>query len=188
MPRLMVVEAHSRKLREFVRRLARRVFSDMDAYWVERGLEWDPRWAKTLVLLVDDVPVGFDQVYVWPCCGLMLGVHHYAAVDPEYQGRGYGRLLIASGEEVLEEMGAEVFAATLSSRNIASRRMLESLGYSVMEWRVVEEQTCSDALEELMYVTGGYGDDLVALKGVGCPPKDPFEAMKEWCKGASAGV
>ncbi len=181
MAELVVVEAEGR-LRRFVVELARRSFGELDAEWVARGLEWDRRWARTLVLLVDGEPVGFDQVYVWPCCGVMMGVHHYAAVVPGARGRGYGKLLIASGEEVLEEMGAEVFAATLSSGNRASRAMLEALGYRVLGWREVEKATCRDVVEELLYVTGGYGDDLVALKTAGCPWGDPLAVLGARCE------
>ncbi len=180
MAELVVVEAEGR-LRRFVVELARRSFGELDAEWVARGLEWDRRWARTLVLLVDGKPVGFNQVYAWPCCGVTLGVHHYAAVVPEARGRGYGKLLIASGEEVLEEMGADVFAATLSSRNRASRSMLEALGYHVLGWSEVGEATCESIVEELLYVTGGYGDDLVALKTAGCPWRDPLTLLGARC-------
>ncbi|AEM37926.1 GCN5-related N-acetyltransferase [Pyrolobus fumarii 1A] len=173
--RLEVVEAEG-ELKDFVRKLAYELFGS-EGYWVEVGLEWDRRWVRTLVLLVDGEPVGFNQVYVWPCCDdkLMLGVHHYAGVRPEFQGRGYGKILIASGEEVLEELGAEVFAATLRADNTASRRMLESLGYDVMTWDDLRRKLGNEITEDILYVTGGYTDDLVALKTGCCPWRDPVE-------------
>ena len=172
---LMVVDAEGR-LRDFVVDLAYRLFGS-EGYWVEVGLDWSKRWARTLVLLEDGEPVGFTQVYVWPCCGTMLGVHHYIGVVESKQGRGYGKLLLASGEEVLEDMGARVFAATLSSSNMRSRRMLESMGYTILAWIEAERLLGEECVEELEYVTGGYTDDLVALKAAGCPPRDILEAL-----------
>jgi GNAT superfamily N-acetyltransferase len=172
---LAVVEARGR-LKHFVVELAYRLFGE-EGYWVEVGLSWSRRWARTLVLLEDGEPVGFNQVYVWPCCGTILGVHHYVAVDPSRWGRGYGKLLIAAGEEVMEEMGAELFAATLRADNKRSRGMLEAMGYTILSWREVEERYGPVCLDELMYVTGGYTDDLIALKAVGCPPPDPREKL-----------
>jgi len=171
-----VVEADSR-LRRFVVRLARRLFGE-EAYWVEAGFRWEPRWVRTLVLLVDDKPAGFNQVYVWPCCGLMLGVHHYIGVEPGLQGRGYGKVLLASGEEVLVEMGAEVFAATLRAGNVRSRRMLESMGYRVYSWEELERLLGDEVVDELGYATGGYTDDLVALKDASEPWRDPIELLR----------
>ncbi len=172
---LEVVEARGR-LRDFVVRLAYELFGG-EGYWVEVGLGWSRRWARTLVLLEDREPVGFAQVYVWPCCGAMLGVHHYVGVVPSRWGRGYGKLLIASGEEVMDEMGAEVYSATLSASNARSRGMLEAMGYRVMWWNEAEKLLGRECVEELEYVTGGYTDDLVALKPGGCPPRRLEEAL-----------
>ena len=172
---LEVVEV-KRKYRDFVVRLAYRLFGQ-EGYWVEVGLGWSRRWARTLVLLEDGEPVGFTQVYVWPCCGTMLGVHHYVAVMPSRWGRGYGKVLIASGEEVMEEMGAEVFSATLRASNTRSRRMLESMGYQVMSWDEAARIFGDACVDELQYVTGGYTDELVALKPAGCPSKRLEDAL-----------
>ncbi len=175
--RLEVVEARGGRLRRFVVELAYEAFGE-EGYWVEVGLSWSRRWARTLVLLEDGEPVGFNQVYVWPCCGTMLGVHHYVAVRRDRRGRGYGKVLVASGEEVMEEMGAEVFAATLRASNEASRRMLEEMGYTLMTWEEAEERLGPACVEDLMYVTGGYTDDVVALKPAGCPPRGIREALR----------
>ena len=174
---LVVVEALMPRLRRFVVELAYEAFGE-EGYWVEVGLSWSRRWARTLVLLEDGEPIGFNQVYAWPCCGTILGVHHYVAVRGDRRGRGYGKVLVAAGEEVLDEMGGKVYAATLRASNMASRRMLEEMGYRVMAWSEAEEELGAVCVDELMYVTGGYTDDLVALKPGGCPPRSLREALR----------
>ncbi len=178
-----VVEADE-KLRRYVVDLAYRLFGD-EAYWVEAGFRWEPRWVRTLVLFIGGTPVGFNQVYVWPCCGLMVGVHHYVGVEPRFQGRGYGKVLIASGEEVLEMMGAELFAATLRAWNTRSRRVLESMCYTILSWDKLVEVLGEGIVSDLEYATGGYTDDLVALKYAKESWRDPIQVLASRSAGRS---
>ncbi|MEM0472445.1 MAG: hypothetical protein DJ555_03810 [Desulfurococcaceae archaeon] len=108
--------------------------------------------------------VGQSVVYRLDLGSRVLGVIYYIAILPRYRGRGYGRVLLASAEEVLSMRGVDYFVATISGDNSPSIALFQSMGYSVYSWGEVSKVCGYRAMETLRMETCGYEDDLVAIK------------------------
>lgn len=103
-------------------------------------------------------PVGVGVFYRVP--GTEIGVIYYVAVLPRYRGRGIGRTIVASIEQLLSFEGTEVFIATTRVDNVASRDMLSNLGYI----EVFIDNLSDDLREIVTMMTCGYEDDLLYVK------------------------
>lgn len=91
---------------------------------------------------------------------ISAGVIYYVGVLPRYRGRGVGKIVVASIEEILSLRRASVFLATTRSNNIASRKMLKDLGYLEIDLDVIDE----GAREAVVMLSCGYEDDLLYVK------------------------
>jgi len=89
-----------------------------------------------------------------------LGVVYYVVVRDVFRGFGYGKVLVSSIEELLSWEGVKYFIATARKTNKPSISMLRSLGYVVMEFTEL-----NDLIEVIRYVTCGYDDDVLMIKG-----------------------
>ncbi len=75
-----------------------------------------------------------------------------------------GKILVASLEELLENMGAEIFVASTSEHNIVSRNLFKNMGYSELTWESVEELLGSEEARALEMASCSYEDDVVMVK------------------------
>jgi len=110
------------------------------------------------LIAYEEEPVGVGVFYRVP--STWIGVIYYVAVLPRYRGRGIGRAIVASIEQLLSFEGAEVFIATTRVDNVASRDMLSSLGYI----EVFIDDLSDDLREIVRMMTCGYEDDLLYVK------------------------
>lgn len=136
-------------------------------------------FAADLYLSNDNRLVGQGVVYIAILTDLSLGVVYYIAVEREYRGRGLGKVLLASLEEILAENGADLFLATTSSSNTASRRLFKSLGYEEFFWRDLYRSVGEEETEILRMITCGYEDDVLFVKEERRSSKDLFEVLRE---------
>lgn len=93
-----------------------------------------------------------------------IGVIYYVYVKREHRGRGLGKVLVASLEELLENMGAEILIASTRGHNIASRRLFNSMGYSELTWENVEELLGGEKARALEMASCSYEDDIIMVK------------------------
>lgn len=145
----------------------RRNCSDIVRNVLEIAMSWFHSYYATSCIDMDvcRVAVAYDSgvagigvFYTIP--KLSIGVVYYIAVLPEYRGRGIGKALLASIEEILSYDDIEVFIATTRRENTASRRMLIDLGYIEVDLENIDR-----ALEEtITMMTCGYEDDLLYVK------------------------
>lgn len=112
---------------------------------------------RTVVVYEDGV-AGVGLFYLVP--RLNTGVIYYVSVLPRHRGRGIGKAIVVSIEEILGYEGVEVFIATTRRDNVASRRMLRDLGYTEIELKDLG----SDLEELVTMMTCGYEDDLLYIK------------------------
>jgi len=56
---------------------------------------------------------------------------YYVAVDPAFQGKGYGREIMAHAEAWLAEMGVPKIELMVRSENTAVQRFYEAIGYNI---------------------------------------------------------
>jgi len=119
-----------------------------------------------LVLEYNGLPVGSAIGYPAGSRGgrVALGVIYYVYVRPRSRGRGLGKVLVASLEELLSDMGASLYVASTREDNWSSQRMFESLGYKVFKWWELEEEVGSEALEALEAAACMYEDEIVMIK------------------------
>ena len=130
-------------------------------YYAEAAVR---RGVATCLVLVDDGrAVGTAIVYIVDAV-LRVGVIYYVAVDPSKRGCGYGKILLASAEEVLEERGCRVFVATTTEDNDAALRLFRSMGYEAIHLDELG-RICPECLDNVLRATCGYEDDVLLYKG-----------------------
>jgi len=141
-----------------------------------------------LVAKVNGKPAGAAIYYRVRGDGRSIGVIYYVAVLREYRRMGLGRILVASAEEALG--GVDVYVATTTESNVASRRLFSSMGYKVESWDALEAEASPAVAEALYLAACAYEDDIVmykeawrgALKGLGAAAlKAAHEAWDEVC-------
>jgi len=142
---------------------------------VSRALNpWNAYYAKSAVesgvasfatLLIDGVPRGCSVFYTLDTDPI-VGVVYYIAIDPPLWGRGLGKVLLASTEELLELRGSRLFVATTREDNVASRALFSSMNYA--EKRLDELYAESPrAAENLVRALCSFEDDVVMYRGAG---------------------
>ena len=117
-----------------------------------------------LVALAEGRPAGSVVYYTVETPHARIGVVYYVAVLPRYRGLGLGRILVASAEEVMR--GSDVYVATTSESNVASRRLFHSMGYRVESWISLERRLGPAPREVLEMAACAYEDDVVMYKEV----------------------
>ncbi len=125
---------------------------------------------------------GVEVFYNASIDGMKACIHYYVVVARGWRGMGIGKVLVLSAEELCR---ADVYLATTTWENMASRRMFQSLCYEEHAWDEIEEAYGWDAVSELVKLTCGYEDDLVLVK----PGKNMEELLKALeRRGAPKGV
>ncbi len=117
--------------------------------------------ALGLVLRVNGRDAGSVIYYKVTLPSLSIGVIYYVVVKSKYRGMSYGKILVASAEELLQPV--DMVVATISGGNKASIAMFESMAYRLYSWE--ELDSVNSGLSEVIYrVTCSYEDDIVAIK------------------------
>lgn len=148
-----------------------RDFSSLDVIRASMG-RWHHHFARSvkdyggvvLDLIFRGKTVGQSVVYAVDLGYSVLGVIYYIAILPGYRGRGLGKILLASAEEVLSDMKSEHLLATISGDNEASLKLFGEMGYQLYSWDQISNRCGKGVAEVIRMITCGYEDDVVALK------------------------
>lgn len=62
------------------------------------------------------------------------------AVYPEYRGRGFGRALLVTAEDIARDLGKRGLSVTVADSNIGARRLYERQGYAERARRAMVKQ------------------------------------------------
>ena len=135
--------------------------SPWNAYYARSAVESGV--ASYAALLLDSQTVGcavFYHLETRP----RIGVVYYIAIHPSVQGRGLGKVLLASVETLLEMRGCSIFVATTREDNAASRALFRSMNY--VEERIDSIYHLSPrAAENMVRALCSFEDDLVMYRG-----------------------
>ncbi len=115
------------------------------------------------VIALDRNVVGVGVFYKVDLKPYAIGVIYYVAVDERYRGRGIGKMIVSSIEELLNSNSLGYYIASTRSSNISSRKMLQDLGY--ME--IYLDNLDSDIREVIIQAVCAYEDDILSIKPVG---------------------
>ncbi|MEM2512452.1 MAG: GNAT family N-acetyltransferase, partial [Ignisphaera sp.] len=110
------------------------------------------------VIAYEDGVSGVGVFYTIP--RLSIGVIYYVAVLSKFRGRGTGKAIVVTIEELLSYEGVDVFMATTRSSNLASRNMLRDLGYI----EVMLSNLANEVEDLITMMTCGYEDDVLYVK------------------------
>jgi len=155
-------------------------FNSLDVIRASMG-RWHHQFARSvgglgglvLDLVISGRVVGQSVVYTLDLGSGVFGVVYYIAVLPQYRGRGLGKILLASSEEVLADMSSEYLMATISEDNISSMKLFGSMGYQLYRWDHIAGECGWKAAELIRMATCGYEDDIAAVKSANGPPALP---------------
>jgi len=114
------------------------------------------------VIALDRDVVGVGVFYKVDLKPYAIGVIYYVAVDERYRGKGIGKMIVASIEELLNSDSLGYYVASTRSSNIGSRRMLQDLGYI----EVYLDDLDSDLYEAILQAVCAYEDDILSIKPV----------------------
>jgi ribosomal protein S18 acetylase RimI-like enzyme len=117
-----------------------------------------------VIIRVNGVDVGSAIGYTAEGSMLTVGVIYYVYIRRSYRGSGFGKVLVASMEELLEGKGSRVYVASTTRDNIESQRLFKSLGYRVLEWSIAESELGYDVVEALEAIACMYDDDIIMVK------------------------
>lgn len=135
--------------------------------FIEKSMSWFHSYYATsciesgvcrALIAYDSGVVGVGVFYV--VHEIYVGVIYYIAVSPRHRGRGVGKIVLASIEEILDSENTKIFIATTKRENIASRKMLIDLGYE----EIGMEKISKDLEEVITMMTCSYEDDLLYVK------------------------
>ncbi len=115
---------------------------------------------RAVVCRDKDAIVGVGVFYIVETKPMRIGVIYYVAVEKDSRGRGIGKAIEVSIEELMDMEGIELYIATTRLDNIASRKMLKELGYS----EILLEDLDDDVREIIEEVTCAYEDDVLYIK------------------------
>lgn len=95
----------------------------------------DSRWQDILLLQDEEKIVG----YFWPYMILeeeRIGVKkkwrvHMFGIDPEFQGKGWGKKLLGAGLEYLKRSGARAVELTVDQENVPAVELYKSFGFKM---------------------------------------------------------
>ncbi len=149
------------------------VMGERDSYYALEALN-TVEGSVGLVLEHDGRVVG--AVAAYPARGEgeapLLGVIYYVAVYPKYWGRGYGKILVASAEEILEDsVDVDLFVSTIDSSNERSISLFKSLDYRVYGLEEASSKWGWSPVLGLLHAACSYEEDLIALKGISIDEK-----------------
>ncbi len=114
------------------------------------------------VIALDRDVMGVGVFYKIGLKPYSIGVIYYIVVDEYYRGRGIGKIILSSIEELLESESLGYYIASTRSSNISSRKMLQDLGY--ME--IYLDNLDSDIREVIIQAVCAYEDDILSIKPV----------------------
>jgi L-amino acid N-acyltransferase YncA len=107
---------------------------DAEPLSAEEAKEWWDAHARRTVTLVatDDTGiVGWARLLPWRQRGFEI-VEDLVYVDPVYQRRGVGRILLAQLIEAARDSGCRTIVASVAADNRAGLRLHQSLGFEVV--------------------------------------------------------
>ncbi len=106
--------------------------------WRRARLQNPPPRTCTLVVEVDDGPIGFADL--GPALGLGGAGEVYAIyLDPDHWGRGHGRELMAAAVDRLVRLGCGEAVLWVIEENLRARRFYEAAGWADDGARRIEE-------------------------------------------------
>lgn len=152
----IVGKRYANLVEEIVSELLGKYHGYYAAYSLETGI-------ALAALLEDCGDIRGVEVFYETSIGVTkLCVHYYIVVRRAFQGRGYGKILVASVEEYCGS--SKFFIATTTSDNIRSIRLFESLGYKRYTFEDIEELIGEDEAYELVKATCSFEDDIFLVK------------------------
>ncbi|MEM0260985.1 MAG: GNAT family N-acetyltransferase [Sulfolobales archaeon] len=117
-----------------------------------------------LILSSERRLVGQGVFYKIATPEIILGVIYYLVIGREFRGKGFGRILLATLEEILSWEDAEIFIASTTLDNEASRRLFRSLDYKEFSWKDLYKLLGSEETEILRKALCSYEDDLIMIR------------------------
>jgi len=140
----------------------------------------DPSYSYVLDLYIDNFLAGQAIIYYIRGGLRGVGVVYYVVVDERFRGRGLGKILVSSAEQIFEDLNLDFSIATASIDNVVSHRMFKSLSYDEEDLERIS-RICSHQIQEMILkLSCGYEDDLLFYKDLRRPAYE--NNIKSLCK------
>jgi ribosomal-protein-alanine N-acetyltransferase len=100
--------------------------------WAESMIRKEPnKIATNFVLLVDDIVVGYCYGQLVAGEATLLNI----AVDPNQQGKGYGKVLLEGFIDILQQRNAEDIWLEVRASNARAYKLYEAVGFNEINRR-----------------------------------------------------
>jgi GNAT superfamily N-acetyltransferase len=88
----------------------------------------------TQLMFINNVPIGLTMAVEISCWGLEKMPWIFdVCIDPEYLGRGYGKILFHNCMSTLRDMGYEMVGLAVTCNNVPAMRLYEKMGFFFVE-------------------------------------------------------
>jgi len=94
----------------------------------------------SVVLLEDEVPVGFVIQGIREVDGRKVSWNGGTGIIPSHRGKGLGRQLMEGAERVLRERGVQISTLEALAKNEPAIRLYQSVGYEIVDQLLFLEQ------------------------------------------------
>ncbi len=126
--------------------------------------------SKIAVAFMNGKPLGVGIYYIINGLFARVCVHYYIVVLKKYRGKGIGKIITLSIEELNDDVKG--FISTTKNTNYDSRRLFRSLGYNEYTWKDIENKLGYNITRILMKATCGFEDDMIMVKSLNNKPLD----------------
>ena len=156
----VIVRRAQFKDRENVLKIAKIALGVYHEYYVGKAFGH----TKVLVIELNGDIIGFIQYYTIKLKAMRMCVIYYIAIKPEYQGKGFGSLLVNEIEREAYKSKVDLLIATTTRENTISQKFFRKHGFKVYPYEELENLIGVYGLFKLIRLLYAYEDDIVLLK------------------------
>ena len=156
----VIVRRAQFKDRESILKIAKIALGVYHEYYVGKAFGH----TKVLVIELNGDIIGFVQYYTIKLKAMRMCVIYYIAIKPEYQGKGFGSLLLNETEREAYKTKVDLLIATTTRENTISQKFFRKHGFKVYPYEELENLIGVYGLFKLTRLLYAYEDDIVLLK------------------------